>query len=220
MAEGKSSFVLYSDLIHTLKKLTDVQRGQLMLTILEYVNDLNPVVTDPVIDVVFEPIKQQLKRDLKKYEYKKKQWSNAGKASAKARKNKRKQTLTGVNKRQQTSTVSTVNDNVNVNVNVNVIKKEQFIIFWDSYHSITKLKKSDKEPALKYWMKMTNQEIDNAIKNIKPYYDSLNDKKYCKKARTYLADKNFNDEFVKSYSEPNEDSVYMRMEKKGWRYGQ
>jgi len=70
-----------------------------------------------------------------------------------------------------------------------------FSQFWDSYHSITKLKKTDNEAALKYWKKLTDEEKQKAIDNIKPYYDSLSDKKYCKKARTYLSDKNFNDEF-------------------------
>lgn len=118
MAEGKKGFVLYADLIYTVKKLTDVQRGQLMLTILEYVNDLNPVVNDPIIDIVFEPIKQQLKRDLKKWEGKIKQCSDAGKASAEARRNKRQRKSTNVNERQRKSTDSTVNVNVNDNVNV------------------------------------------------------------------------------------------------------
>lgn len=77
-------------------------------------------------------------------------------------------------------------------------KKEDmidFIIFWDEYHKITKLIKSDKDAAEKYWKKINKSEQQKAIDNIQLYYDSLNDKKYCKKARTYLSDKNYNDEF-------------------------
>jgi len=79
-------------------------------------------------------------------------------------------------------------------------RKEKEIInnissFWDSYHSITGLRKTDLQAAQKYWDKLSDIERQKAIDNIKPYYDSLKDKKYCKKARTYLADKNFNDEF-------------------------
>ena len=36
--------------------------------ILEYVNDLNPTLHDQTLLIAFEPIKQQLKRDLQKYE--------------------------------------------------------------------------------------------------------------------------------------------------------
>lgn len=86
MAEGKESFILYRDLIHTVRLLTDEQKGKLFLIILEYVNDLNPVVNDPFLMLAFEPIKQQLKRDLKKYESKKELFSMAGMESGKSRK--------------------------------------------------------------------------------------------------------------------------------------
>ena len=58
------------------------------------------------------------------------------------------------------------------------------------------------QAAQKYWDKLSDIERQKAIDNIKPYYDSLKDKKYCKKARTYLADKNFNDEFKVNGSIP------------------
>lgn len=38
------------------------------MTILEYVNDLDPQPQDLLVQISFEPIKQQLKRDLKKWE--------------------------------------------------------------------------------------------------------------------------------------------------------
>ncbi len=75
-------------------------------------------------------------------------------------------------------------------------KKIEFSLFWDLYHSITALKKTDNDATLKYWKKLSLKDQQKAIDNIHPYFDSLNDKKYCKKARTYLADKNFNDEFI------------------------
>ena len=68
MAEDKKSFVLYADLIHTVKKLPKEKQGELFMTILSYVNDENPLVDDLLVELVFEPIKLQLKRDLVKYE--------------------------------------------------------------------------------------------------------------------------------------------------------
>ncbi len=68
MAEGKKSFVLYTDLIYTVKKLPKEKQAELFLLILEYVNDLNPKTDDLLLEVAFEPIKRQLKRDLQKYE--------------------------------------------------------------------------------------------------------------------------------------------------------
>ena len=68
MADNKSSFLLYCDIIHTVKKLSDEQAGILFKHILSYVNDEHPVTEDVIIELVFEPIKQSLKRDLQKYE--------------------------------------------------------------------------------------------------------------------------------------------------------
>jgi hypothetical protein len=68
MAKEKNSFVLYCDLVHTFRKLSDEQAGKLFKHILEYVNDTNPTLEDALLDIVFEPIKQSLKRDLLKYE--------------------------------------------------------------------------------------------------------------------------------------------------------
>ena len=68
MADNKKSFLLYCDLIHTVKKLTDEQAGKLFKHTLEYVNDKDPVTDDIITDLCFEPLRQSLKRDLKKYE--------------------------------------------------------------------------------------------------------------------------------------------------------
>lgn len=68
MATNKKGFVLYCDLIHTMNKLTDDEAGKLIKLVLEYVNDLNPKVDDRFLEIVFEPIKQQLKRDLSSYD--------------------------------------------------------------------------------------------------------------------------------------------------------
>lgn len=123
MAENKKSFVLYADLIATVGKLPDEIAGKLFKIVLEYVNDLDPTIDDLLLSVAFEPIKLQLKRDLKKYEGKREQWSDAGKKSAEARRLAKiaadkleKLNVTDLTDVENRSTVST--DNVNVNVNV------------------------------------------------------------------------------------------------------
>lgn len=68
MAENKKSFIIYSDVIHTVSKLSNEKAGELFKHILSYVNNENPVTDDLLIEIAFEPIKQSLKRDLKKYE--------------------------------------------------------------------------------------------------------------------------------------------------------
>ena len=128
MAKDKTSFVLYSDSKSIIDLMTNEQAGLLLKTLFAYVNDENPVI-DNSIALVFEMIKLQLKRDLKKWEQTKEGRSVAGKASAESRRltKLKEQTLTNstnVDFVQQTSTNSTVSVSVNDSVNVNVINKD------------------------------------------------------------------------------------------------
>lgn len=120
MAKGKKSFILYSDQRELFEHLPDELAGKLIKHIYKYVNDENPTADDPIVEVAFISIKNQLKRDLKSWELAQKQRSEAGKKSAE----KRKRKSTTVNDRSNRSTKSTVNVNDNVNDNVNEIKKE------------------------------------------------------------------------------------------------
>ena len=112
MAKDKKSFILYSDAIHTVEKLSDTDAGQLLKHLLRYVNDQNPTTENPLVEIAFEPIKQQLKRDLVKFEDVKVKRSEAGKAGA----TKRWQEIANANKGIQTIANIAVNDNDNVNV--------------------------------------------------------------------------------------------------------
>lgn len=128
MATGKKSFVLYADLIHTFETLSDEEAGKLIKTILNYVNDKNPEIEDKLIKIAFEPIKQQLKRDLKKYETIIEKRSAAGKKSAELRNNTSQQVLTHVKSVEQNQHMSTVNVNDTVNDNeINNSKKSRVV---------------------------------------------------------------------------------------------
>ena len=67
MAQGKKSFLIYCDLIHSVEKMPDELAGKFMKHLLRYVNDLNPEPENLTLDLLFEPVKQQLKRDLVAY---------------------------------------------------------------------------------------------------------------------------------------------------------
>ena len=124
MAENKKSFLLYANIIHTVKKLSKDQVAELFLTILEYVNDNNPVVNDIAVDLVFEPIKQQLKIDLKKWDEKIAKYASAGRSGGlKSGEARRSNASKNEAKRSDAScgeANEAVNDNVIVNVNDNV----------------------------------------------------------------------------------------------------
>jgi hypothetical protein len=126
MATNKKSFILYCDLIHTVEKMPDEKAGQLLKHVLRYVNDLNPQTDDLIVSLTFEPIKQQLKRDLQQWDKIREVRSDAGKASAEARKrNKEQQMLTNVEFAEQKPTNLTVTDNVTVTVTDNVTKNKK-----------------------------------------------------------------------------------------------
>jgi len=109
MAENKKSFVLYTDSQGLVNQLPDDVAGRLFKHIYAYVNDENPITEELLLNIAFEPIKMQLKRDLTKWENQLEQRKQAGLKSAEVR----KRNATKTNER---SISSTVNGNVNVNV--------------------------------------------------------------------------------------------------------
>jgi hypothetical protein len=119
MAKDKPSFLLYRDIIHMVRKLPNEKAGELFKHILAYVNDENPETEDSIIDIAFEPIKQSLKRDLKRYEETRERNRLAGIASADARKQK----STRVNGRKQLSTKST-DSGIGIDSDIELRKKE------------------------------------------------------------------------------------------------
>jgi len=86
MAENKKSVLLYCDIIYTVEKLSDENAGKLFKHYLKYVNDLNPKPENEIVDLVFEPIKQQLKRDLSKWEEFREKQSENGKKGGRPKK--------------------------------------------------------------------------------------------------------------------------------------
>lgn len=139
MANGKRSFVLYTDTIHTFEELTDEEAGKLIKHLLRYVNDLNPEPPDKLTKIAFEPIKQQLKRDLKSWESVSTTRSEIGrlggiKSGETRRKKQTKQLVKNGSKTKQNEHVS-VSDSVSVivndneeNINNNILVKNEELI--------------------------------------------------------------------------------------------
>lgn len=132
MAENKKSFVLYTDSKGLIDQLPDEIAGRLFKHIFAYVNDENPISEELILNIAFEPIKNQLKRDLVKWSNQTDQRRQAGLKSAEIR----KRNATSVNERSISSTDNvnvsvSVNDNVSDNVTDSVIllKKETKSIF-------------------------------------------------------------------------------------------
>jgi hypothetical protein len=151
MAEEKKGFLLYSDIIHTIEKLTDEQAGVLFKHILKYVNDENPECKDLITEIAFEPIKQSLKRDLLKWGDKKQKRSEAGIAGA----TKRWQNIANDSKRIKPIANIAVNVNDNVSV-INIYRRfANLILTNDEFNKLLE--------------KYSKQQIDSILNDIENY---------------------------------------------------
>jgi len=111
MAKDKTSFLLYCDQQGVFNKLPDQIAGKLIKHIFAYVNDENPPCDDLLLTIAFEPIKTQLKRDLRKYDdYIDKQKFNG----AKGGRPKKEETQITQPFFQEPKKADNVNDNDNV----------------------------------------------------------------------------------------------------------
>jgi len=168
MADNKKSVIVYAEWLETFNSLTDEEAGKLIKHFFKYVNDLDPEAPDRLTELSFIPIKQSLKRDLKKWDEIKKKRSEAGKASAEKRKQKQ-QMLTSVESVEQSSTNPTVNVNDNVNVNVNVNDNVINNIYREFKHL-----KITVEEYQKLKDKFIGENIDQILDDIENYKNNKN----------------------------------------------
>ena len=180
MAKDKKSFILYVDQKDLWNKLPDEIAGKLIKHIYSYVSDENPSSDDLMIEIAFEPIKQQLKRDLKLFEEKRVKRSEAGMAGA----NKRWQDMANDSKRISSIAKMAVNDNVNVNDNVILNIDYQALLdfvnksFGRNFKVVSdKIQRSYKARLKDGYKK---EDILNAIRNCKENaYHKENNYQYC-----------------------------------------
>jgi hypothetical protein len=168
MAEGKKSFIAYSDWNGMFQALPDDVAGKLIKHIFLYVNDENPKSDDFIINALFEQIKSTLKRDLKKWESQTKQRSEAGKKSAEIRSTKFNDRSISLNEKVRKPTVSvSVNVNDSVNDNVLLVKSDLEIKLIEFYKFRKELKKpiveSSKEQFLQKLKTLSNNNEETAI---------------------------------------------------------
>jgi hypothetical protein len=120
--QGKKSFILYSDFISVFEHLSDKEAGLLIKHIFKYVNDQNPELDTRTLKIAFEPIKLQLKRDLKDWEDEREARSQAGKKGMAVRwRNHEK--ITKDNKSQnQDPVINSKRENITKNNKNNTVK--------------------------------------------------------------------------------------------------
>jgi len=188
MAENKKSVLLYCDIIHTIEPLTDEEAGKLFKHYLRYINDQNPCAKDRLTSLLFEPIKQNLKRDLKKWEDK----SVKNKEIALMRWHKE-----DANACERIKVDANDADKDKVTVKDKVKDKDiniSFDVFWELYSK----KVGSKDSCLKKWNSLTNLERTKIIDTLPNFLKSITDKQFQPHPQTYLNQSRWNDEIIVS----------------------
>ena len=114
-----------------------------------------------------------------------------------------KATLKHLTKQRESTVQSTVQSkcsiiiqdtNTLIHQDTNTLKEQKFFLFdlfWNKYE-----KKVGRDGALKVWLKIDVNEMDNIIDKVSNYVNSTPDKTFRKNATTYLNGKHWNDEII------------------------
>lgn len=229
MASGKDSFILYTKYVHTARKLSDEMAGKLYKMILEYVNDTNPVTDDMVLDLLFEPIKQDLKEDLRKWEAVCDRNRENGKSGGRPKKDtqnpenpvgyletQKTQTNPPQPKKPRQTRYDCDSDSECDNEKIVDIPVYSFDEFWNDYG-----KKEDRKKCETKWKKITDKQKDAIRVHVPLYVQSTPDIQYRKNPSTYLNNECWNNEIIQrkpvSLPPPNYNPTYERWDgKKRW----
>lgn len=163
MAEGKKTFIFYSDWINMVREMPDEDAGALLKHVLSYVNDEEPTTDNLLVKMAFGHMKPMLKQDLNKWEKIREKRREAGKKGGQA------------NAKQNEANAKQVQA-VNVNVNDILLKKEtkdilDFVKLLSFINQKTgrKFKTINKDIKRKYEARLkdgyTKEDILNAVIN-------------------------------------------------------
>ena len=125
MAKDKNSFVAYTDWNKTFEKLSDDEAGRLAKMMFSFVSDENPEAPDRITELLFEPIKNQLERDLEKYKEVRQKRSESGRngglrsGESRSKTEQNEANTTNINQNEANASKTKQNEAVNVNVIVN-----------------------------------------------------------------------------------------------------
>lgn len=207
MATGKKNVIVYTDWISTFELLSDDEAGKLIKHFFRYVNDQEPQPPDRLTEILFEPIRSTLKRDLSKWELKaeKARINGKGGGRPKTENNPEKPDRLFIDEKKPVSVSVSVSDSVSVkeinslttiltdssHVQNKLELDLRFNLFWSAYD-----KKTGKTKVKQKFDKLKEQEIVKIMEHVPKYIESTPDKNFRKDPLTYLNGKHWEDEII------------------------
>jgi hypothetical protein len=205
MAKDKKSFLLYCDQSEIFNKLPDDKCAQLIRHIFAYVNDENPECEDLLLQIAFEPIKQQLKRDLGKYRNTcERNQVNGAKGGRPKKTQENPNNPVGFSETQLNPTkpkkpdtdtdtdTDTESDNVNEKKKKDGAYTPEFLKFWNIYP-----RKEAKPDAFKAFKKIKPDELDKILRHV-PVFCQGKEPQYIPHPASYLNKRRWEDEQTKT----------------------
>jgi len=225
MNKEKKSFVMYCDQYELFRKLPDEIAGKLIKHIFAYVNGDEDEIDDLLLQIAFEPIKQQLKRDLEKYkQFVEKQSLNGKKGGRPTKANETQETQAFSEKPKK---ADNVNDNVNVNDNENVNDKRDkslmvggeridldlvFDEVWTFYSKNASRQVGSKKDARAKFLRLKSNEIESIRVHLPKFVKNhveANKTDYMPDLTTYLNKRRYEDEKFPYPSATNKMEDYL-----------
>jgi len=214
---SKNSFLLYNDLIDVVREMPKDKAGELFECILEYANGNLWPTNDPMVKVVFAPVKRHMDQNKEKWE--KKAQINKGNGS-KGGRPKSNPTISQENPLSFSETQTIPEKPVTVTDilleketkdilsidGIEMSRSEAFDLFWDMYGN-----KTGKKKCIAKFSKLSEADVTKILNAVPVYIRHCREKdKFIKNPETWLNGEHWNDEISDNKNSTPEPMTYSK----------
>lgn len=199
MAEGKKSFLFYTNWGDTFDELTDEDAGKLIKHLCDYTRDKDPQTDNLLIKAVFANIKSILKMDLDKWEAK------SLKNSESAKKRWDKNNANASERTERIAKHADIDIVIGNDIDIDILLEKEtkaFDSFWNDYDK----KAGDKSKCKSKFLNLSEKVRKEIMDYIPKYKLSQPDNKFRKNPEVFLNQKGWKHEILKEETASNNNS--------------